>query len=118
MNRPEQALQRTVVEYLRWALPDDCYWTAINPAPAKGVVMGRIAKSLGAKAGVPDLLLLYGGRVHFVELKAKLPRLSDVQKLTRDAIRSAGGFHFICTSLDELVMCLKIMEIPLKAGMA
>lgn len=104
-QRPEAALQRTIIAFLKLLPSPDKggpYWTAINPAPPKGRIQGTIAKSLGAKAGVPDLLLVYRGRAVFVEIKARKGRLSDVQKAAADEITLAGGLWVEVRSLEEM----------------
>lgn len=121
MRRPEAALQRACIGYLR-LLPaperGGPYWTAINPNPAKGKVHGAISKSLGAKAGVPDLLLVWRGKAIFIELKAKGGRLSDVQRAAASEITLAGGLWAEIRSTEELVEFLGTIGLPVPGRVA
>ena len=118
-SRPEAALQRAVVAYLAMALPDDAWFTAINPNPTKGVVAGAIAKSLGAKAGVPDILIIHKGRARWVELKAPKGRISEAQRDTIAELNIAGcPSPAICQSIGEVAMALAEWGIPCRARVA
>jgi hemin uptake protein HemP len=88
--RPEQQLQKAVLDHLRWrAVP--CTF-AFHPANggARSPVEARILKSQGVVAGVPDIIILHDGRTYGLELKAaegrgsrrRLPRLTLETPLT------------------------------------
>lgn len=52
---------------------------------------GMTEKFIPARAGIPDrVVLLHGGRVFFVELKADGGRLRDVQKLWHERAAERG----------------------------
>lgn len=110
----EAALQRQVVTWLHYACKGQpWFWTAINPHPVKGVVAGKIAKSMGAKAGVPDILIVYAGRAIFIELKAPKGRVSPEQIQVRNELVMAGATWVVCRDLDGVARVLEQCRVPL-----
>jgi hypothetical protein len=89
-RRPEQQLQRAVVEHLRWRARPDVWWCHYPAGGFRSAIEAAIFKSLGTTAGVPDLLLVYGGRLYGLELKSDNGRLSDTQTATHDAMKQRG----------------------------
>jgi hemin uptake protein HemP len=80
--RPEQQLQKAVLDHLRRrAVP--CTF-AFHPANggARSPVEARILKSQGVVARVPDIIIVHDGKTYGLELKAAGGRLS----LTRHAL--------------------------------
>jgi hypothetical protein len=112
---PEQDLQRAVVRHLKAVLPPDAMWTAVNPAPAKGVVAGARMKALGLAAGIPDLLIVHHGFTLWIELKAPGGSLSDPQKAMHRQIVAAYssdvytrfGTVVVCKTVDEVLGALR-----------
>jgi hypothetical protein len=115
---PEQSLQKTVASYLDLALPADAVWTAINPVPAKSKAAAGLSKAMGMKAGWPDLLIIWNGQCHAIELKAGNGRLSTAQIGIAANFDEAGAFWERCKSLDEVAATLKTWGIPLRARAA
>lgn len=59
--------------------------------------------------GVPDrLLLLPGGKILFVELKAPHGVLSERQKRTHDRFRSLGFTVYVCFDYEQVDSVLRI----------
>ncbi len=118
MKRPEAVLQRQVAGYLSWALPPDCWFTSIAHGSRGGGdaawLRGAIWKGMGARSGVPDLLLVAQGRALFVELKAPKGRLSEAQMGCHAEIMAAGGQVAVCRSLDDLREALSTWGIPIR----
>ena len=110
-QRPEQLLQQTVVKHLKLrASPGVCWFhVPLNKhgTGRKFHVQGAIAKSMGARAGVSDLIFLYKGKAFALELKAEKGRTTAEQdEFLMDWI-SAGGIGFVAKGLDK---ALKILE--------
>lgn len=55
-----------------------------------------------AKAGIPDLCIVVGGRSLWVELKTATGKVQKIQLVRLAEIRAAGGVACICRSVDEL----------------
>jgi hemin uptake protein HemP len=98
--RPEQQLQKAVLDHLRWrAVP--CTF-AFHPANggARSPVEARILKSQGVVAGVPDIIILHDGRTYGLELKAAEGRLSPAQRECHERMRAAGAEVATAVGID------------------
>lgn len=101
MRRPEQALQQQVAAYLN-LIPDLVWWHVPNGGGRSKVEAG-VFKSMGVKPGVPDLhMILPGGKLGMIELKAGKGRASPAQQAFIDAAQEAGAQVFICRSLEDV----------------
>lgn len=98
---PELAFHKSAARFLDLALPEDAWWSTI-PAGGGGRVRGAKLKASGYRAGTPDILIVWQGRAHFLELKAKSGRLSPAQKACHAAIERAGARVATVTGLDWL----------------
>lgn len=115
IKRPEQALQIAVANVLRMALPGDCFWTFINNGMGRSKVEGGIAKAMGQRAGVPDLLFVYRGRALFIEMKAGKNRPDDNQIKCHGDLATAGAPVATCWSQEDVEAALKGWGVPLRA---
>ena len=124
MTRPrplpatEQSLQRIVAEYLAWCVPappSGPWWTAVNPIPAKSRTAAGISKAMGLRAGTPDIVLCWNGRLVGIELKAGRGRLSPAQREAHDAITLAGAVVTTCRTLDDVAAFLATLGVPSRA---
>jgi len=114
----EESLQRTVADWLAWCVPappDGPWWTAVNPVPAKSRAAAGVSKAMGLKAGTPDIVMCWKGRLVGIELKARRGRPSPAQLETHDAITLAGGVVATCRSLDEVAAFLDTLDVPSRA---
>jgi hypothetical protein len=110
-NHPEQSLQTAVAAYLGWSLSPRSFFTAIGHGGG-GRLRGAILKGMGLKAGVPDILIIHGGRCCFLELKAKAGSLSAEQRLVHAVIVSAGASVAVARSLEDVKAALDVWGIP------
>ncbi len=117
-NRPEQALQKTVAQFLgtkkNLALPADAVWFHPFNGGARSRVEAAIYTSLGVKPGVPDLIIIYRGRVVAIELKSEKGRLSPAQKAMHEQLMLAGATVYTATSLAQVEDFLRTL-MPLRA---
>jgi hypothetical protein len=115
MKRPEEALQRAVVQLLALYagrgllafahVPNGMYRT---PAEA-----GRL-KAMGTTAGVPDLLVwLDGGASFSIELKAGRGTLSAPQAAWHGTMAGLGHRVHVCRSIDEVEAVLRGEGVPM-----
>lgn len=118
MKRPEQQLHQAVARYLDLALPADSWWTTI-PLGGGGRLRGAFLKSMGAKKGTPDILVIYRGRAQFIELKSDKGRLSVAQQDTVRQLNNAGCSPIgVCRSVEQVAIVLEVCGIPLRARIA
>ena len=89
--QPEAILQRSLIEHLRWGARGDTWWTHIPTGGRRSPIEAAIFKSLGVRAGSPDLLIIRAGQPLFMELKAPRRKLSPEQIECHAALQSAGA---------------------------
>ena len=101
MKHLEANLQRSVVTWLRYMENQGKLWFTHIGHGGGGRQRGAILKGLGLKPGVADLMILMpGGRVGFLELKAPKGRVSESQETFRLAVDEFGGYYAIANSLE------------------
>lgn len=114
--KPEDALQKTVVEFLDRALPESAQFFAVPNGGKRTKVEGGIFKATGVKPGVPDLAVIYNGVFHGIELKAGRNKPTDVQKERHRLLRAAGARIEVCWTVDQVQNFLR-MYMPLRAAL-
>lgn len=117
-RRPEEALQRACVQLLRLcpAPPEGpLWWASTNQRGTRKPWEQGILTALGLRPGVPDLLLLWKGRLVGIELKSARGRMSPAQEEFHRLLTLAGGVAHVCRSLDEFSGLLGVLGIPCPA---
>ncbi len=71
---------------------------------------------MGLRAGTPDFVLCWRGRLVGIELKAGRGRVSPAQLEAHDAITLAGGVVTTCRTLDEVAALLATLGVPSRVG--
>lgn len=105
MKRPEQALQIAAAAYMD-AIPNLLWWHSPNGG-GRSKIEAAIFKRMGVKPGVPDIaVILPGGRVGFIELKAGNGRVSPAQRAFADALMERGCQCVEARSLEEVAETL------------
>jgi len=114
MQRPEQLIHRAVVGHLRMrGMPGIVFWHTPMGMFAGGTrrkgasIQGAIMKSLGARAGVSDLIIVHQGKIFALELKAEGGRATEHQMAFIADIERAGAFTCIATGVDQAVGALE-----------
>src|SRR5262245_3212885 len=110
-RRLEQQLQRAVIEHLRWRARPGVWWTHIPLGGLRSKVEAAIMRGLGVTRGCPDLLIVFEGRAHFLELKAPHGRVSAAQHECHEALRAAGATVAVASNIDEALELLESWEI-------
>lgn len=117
INHYEIALQKSVIEFLRLALPSD--------AMVVGYVFGRTnerdgarAKAMGALDGFPDLFIIWRGDIYCIELKNDGEKASFNQAGRHHEIRLAGACVAVAHSIAEVERLCIYWGIPLRVTTA
>lgn len=118
-RRPEQALQKAVFAHLRQrGVPGIVAWHTPNGLFAggkrnrKGVAINAsIMSGMGMLAGIPDVLVLYRGYLHCLELKVGRKGPSDAQEKTISDLAAAGARTGIAFGLDQAIDQLEQWEL-------
>ncbi len=111
MKRPEDAIQRACIEYLKLeeSLGKLTFFHVPNGGK-RGKVEAAIFKGLGVRPGVSDLVIvLPEGRVAFAELKAPGQYASASQKDFMSRVGDLDCPAMICKSVNELQEFLRPM---------
>jgi hypothetical protein len=104
-RREEWLMQVKVARLFATWLPADCFWTATD-ATTTSPTTGLMRKKRGCRAGLPDLLILFRGKLIAVELKSRGGRCSPAQRLTREALIAAGGAWWEARSANAAMWAL------------
>lgn len=111
MQRPEQKIHQAVAAHLRQrGRPGVVWWHANNNIGGHGrraAIQGAIAKSMGVRAGVSDLVMLHDGKFFALELKAPGGRPSAAQLEFIADVEAAGGFTCIAEGLNEALKAIE-----------
>lgn len=89
----EAQIQRAVIDLLTKS-GVFCFSVPNNPK-------GR--RTVGFKAGIPDVWAIHDGKVFALELKTETGRPSEEQLAAVSAINEAGGFATIAEGLDKAI---------------
>ena len=105
--KPEEALHRSVIQYLSWVKPRALFYHCPNGELRSKATAARL-KSMGTLAGVADLTFISdGGVTSFIELKAPGKYLSPAQKAFRDTVTSLGCQYAVARSVDDVADALQ-----------
>jgi hypothetical protein len=112
-RREEWQTQTEVAARLDAWLPADAFWTALDPI-APSATSGLLRKRRGCKAGVPDILILYRGKLITIELKSRRGQCSRSQRAVRVALLRAGvAAWWVCRSANA-VMWAVAHDVPFR----
>jgi hypothetical protein len=111
MKRPEEIIHKTVVLHLlARAYPDVFFWHTPNGGK-RHIAEAAKFKAMGVVAGIPDILILKGGRLYALELKAPGGRLSPAQRLVGPRMEKCGATISVAKSIDEALVTLEYWGI-------
>lgn len=114
----EGPMHRQVADVMRLEIapagrvsPEGVVWFSIDMAAYSGVAPG-LRTARGCVAGVPDMIVLYQGRVGWIELKSRDGTLSDPQRSMAATLLLSGCRIGVARDADECLRCLDEWEIP------
>lgn len=120
-SNAETRLQFVVVKYLRLVLPSDAVLWMV-PNGGRMSEAARMKRSgMGEEPGVSDLMFLWAGRLHCLELKVrKNPQYGikrttyqkPPQKAFQSAVEAAGGVYAVVRDLGDLRGALVAWGVP------
>lgn len=105
--RPEDQIQRTVVQHLRQRGVPGLVWLHVPNGGKRKPVEAAIFKGLGVRAGASDLLLWHGGKSFALELKAPGGRATENQLQFLSDIDKAGAFTCLAEGADAALRTLE-----------
>jgi hypothetical protein len=111
MQRPEQAIHKAVAAHLRQrGAPGVVWWHTANNVGIRGRrghIQGAIAKGMGVRAGVSDILALHKGKFYALELKAPGGRPTEDQLAFIADVKANGGFTCVAEGLSEAIRAIE-----------
>jgi hypothetical protein len=114
----EDDLQRSIVAYLRLALPPDGMVFAIPNGGLRSEKVAARLKGTGTLAGMPDLCVIYRSRAYFIELKTRTGVVSAAQRATMRKLIYCGADVMLCRSVDDVERSVRECGVPLRASVA
>lgn len=117
-RHPEQELQKAVAAFLDVALPRDAFWFHCPNGGKRSPVEAAILKSMGVKAGVPDICIAYRASLWCIEIKSDDNDVTVPQAVVHKHLALAGAPTAICRSLREVEQTLRDWSFPLTARAA
>lgn len=130
MANHEAKLQMVTVQYLNIALPPEAvFWGNLNESriPGKrGEITGKHFRDMGRLAGLSDLMIFWGGKLHCIELKLSADKTrrirrskqSEAQKTFERRICLQGARYAVCRSIHEVGRQLAVWGIPTREKVA
>lgn len=106
-SRPEDAIQRTVVQHYRARGAPGVFMFAVPNGGRRRPIEAAIMKGTGTVAGVPDTIWIREGQIYGLELKAPGGRLSEKQVRTLEQLEAAGAICHVAEGLDPALRWLE-----------
>lgn len=111
----EANLQRSIVQYARWALPTTALMFHVPNGEKRSKKTGGILAGLGVRAGIPDLILFHDSQALCIEVKVKNTYPSMVQKQMHLKLLRCGIDTAVVRSLDEFIDAVEQFGVRLHA---
>ena len=125
MNEREAHI--AISQGLKRVLPESAFLFHVPNGGSRHKIEAARMKPMGVVAGVPDLMLIYGGRVFGIEVKSpkRKPKraeletmLSKKQREAQASLDRAGCLCVTVTSLIEVTDFLMKCGVPLQGRVA
>lgn len=106
----EFQLHKAVAEVLTRSSRPGVLWFTVNNNP-RSKVSGALNKILGARAGVPDIIIGHRGKTYCLELKIQSGRWSDSQQAFAGEAMTAGWEYRVAWGLDQAIKQLEEWDV-------
>jgi hypothetical protein len=103
----ENLIQRAVFEHLRVRGAPGLFVFHVPNGGKRDRTEAAILKSLGVRAGVPDIFAVHQGRCFAIELKTAIGRPSSAQREAIAALQAAGAIATVCYGLNAALRTLE-----------
>lgn len=97
----EDTIHRAVVGHLKVRARKGVYFFHCPNGGQRNKTEAARFVGLGVKAGVPDLIILMGGEIYGLELKADKGRVTPIQRAVHEQMREAGATVAVAFGLDD-----------------
>lgn len=110
-NYAERRLHLAVADLLTKAARKDVLWFHVPNEGQRSEKTGALLKALGMKRGIPDIIVLFGGKCIGLELKAAKGKLSDDQEAMAMAWTLAGGLWHVAHTYQAAFDVLEVAGV-------
>lgn len=115
VGESEHALQVRVAAYLEVALAGVAWWSGVDHGAGRlAPSVAGLRKARGVKPGIPDIVVLWRGRLIGIELKAGAGRVSTEQEALAAEWRAHGATWSVARSLAEVEAALRAAGVPVR----
>lgn len=105
-QQQEAREQRKLTEMLeKWLDPGCTCWSATENRP-RSALSGMFQRMRGVKSGVPDVFVIFCGRVIWLELKSPVGTVSRSQREMRRELLAGGAVWWLCRSARSAMVAL------------
>jgi len=101
----ESQIQRGVLDYLEMISKQKNIYYFRSASGQVKTDSGRVFRT--GKPGCPDITLCINGKFIGIELKTPTGKMSELQKIAKQEIESAGGCYFIVRGMEDIVNVIK-----------
>jgi VRR-NUC domain len=105
--------QVRLTKLLTQYLPDNVFWSALSNAP-RTALAGYLARLKGARSGLTDIIVVYDGRVIWVEMKSPAGVASKVQRQVCAELQAAGADWYLARSAEAALAALRLSNVPFR----
>lgn len=105
--KPEEQIQRAVFQHIRARGFPGVFAFHVPMGGYRRKTEAAILKAMGAVAGVPDIIIVYRGTCHGLELKAWKGKVSNQQRSAMNALEIAGARVAVAYTIDEALITLE-----------
>lgn len=109
----EDDLQAKIILLLKWSLPADAKAWHVPNGGKRGKIEAARMTRLGVVPGLPDIHLLYRGRLYCLELKSPKGQLSAIQTQTIAKLATCGAPTAVVREVGDVERALGEWGIPL-----
>jgi VRR-NUC domain len=115
--RPEDRLQKQIVDYLNAVLVAPAFVAAI-PNASRRTAAGRAGNAVpGLKKGMPDLVVAAPlKRTLWLEVKTPTGRMSAEQKEVQAVLRDMSHAHEVVRSIEDVKRALIAWGVPFRGN--
>lgn len=110
----EWSEQIKLTEQLEELLDPACTFSTSIDSYAGSALTGASRRRRGVRAGVPDVLVLYRGKLVGIELKSARGVASETQKQVRDRFVAAGADWWLCRSANAALVALQLSGVKFR----
>jgi len=110
----EYDLHLSVVKFLRMALGAGAVFFHCPNGGYRRHTEAQRFKAMGVIPGIPDIGIIWLGKIIWIELKAGKGKESDAQLYCHVRLRSAGSAVTVCRTLQEVIDVLVDAGVPMR----